>query len=460
MSRYKYPNQDELLIGIVVGGDSEDPAPDKAGGFRVWLPALYNPNKIKYEDLPFARMIAQGTQEGVQQFNPPPERGTVVLVQKGGGPGHPGTGHLLVVGVLPNTIMKSLGVPGAKSLTNFFMDAVNHKTDKKAPPKTLKTSQRNGAEIREVEDGDMWSNGLTKGIPSTATLWPMSGIPLPAVKGVSTAIQYSTGILNSSILSALPGVSMSLGKMFSMLNASGVLGQIKNNFSPELVEAFDSISNLITQVELTSSYGFATAGRVDPTTFLRNATNLLQTAQSVGDLVDSLNRLTNDESLFGTENLEPVKISTTTPYGSGTATVDANGNVQATINIASVVASVNANTANANTANANTANANTVITRPRTKEDDDNDNLIQNIKSFVGMMTSAEQAFSSSGLPLFGDSAKMMFDVYNRLNPGGTNHMKELIETVNTGQIATKNIKPLSDLVFKGGKILSGNGFS
>lgn len=455
MSGYKYPNQDEMLIGVVVGGDSEDPAPDKAGGFRVWIPSLYNPQKIKYEDLPFARMITQGTQEGVQQFNPPPERGTVVLLKKGGGPGHPGTGHLLVMGVMPNTIMKSMGVPGGKSLTNFFMDAVNHKTDKKAPPKTLKTSQRNGAEIREVEDNDMWSQSLTKGIPATATLWPMSGIALPAVKGVSTAIQHSTGILNGNLLSALPGVSMSLGKMFTMLNASGVLGQIKQNFSPELVEAFDSMSNLITQVEVTSSYGFATAGRVDPTTFLRNATNLLQSVQSVGDLVDNLNRLTTDESLFGTENLEPVKIKTVTPYGTASCTVDANGNVQATINIASISAN-----ANANIANANTANANTTVTRQRTQEDDEKDEFINNIKNFVGMMTSAEQAFSSSGLPLFGDSAKMMFDVYNRLNPGATGHMKSLIETVNTGQVAAKNIKPLTDLVFKGGKILSGSGFT
>lgn len=456
MSGYKYPNQDEMLIGVVVGGDSEDPPKDKAGGFRVWIPALYNPQKIKYEDLPFARMITQGTQEGVQQFNPPPERGTVVLLKKGGGPGHPGTGHLLVMGVLPNTILKNMGVPGGKSLTNFFMDAVNHQTDKKAPPAALKTGTRNGAEIREVSDNGMWSQGLTKGIPATATLWPMSGIPLPAVKSVSTAIQHSTGILNGNLLSALPGVSMSLGKMFSMLNASGALGQIKNNLSPELVEAFDSMSNLITQVELTSSYGFATAGRVDPTTFLRNATNLLQTAQSVGDLVDSLNQLVSDDSLHGTENLPPVKIQTTTPYGSASATVDANGNVTASINLAAITA----NTANANTANANTANANTVSTRTKTPEEEEEDKTIQNIMNFVGMMTSAEQAFSSSGLPLFGDSAKMMFDVYNRLNPGGTGHMKELIETVNTGQIATKNIKPLSDLVFKGGKILSGKGFS
>lgn len=446
--RYTYPNENELMIGIVVGGDSEDPAPDQSGGFRVWIPALYNPSKVKYTDLPFARMVAQGTQDGVQQFNPPPERGTPVLVQKGGGPGHPGTGHLLVIGVLPNHILKGLNVPGTKSLTNFFMDAVNHKTDKKAPPRALRTSMRDGAEIREVEENDMWSQSMTKGMPSTATLWPMSGIMLPAVTGVSTAIQHSTGILNSSLLSALPGEAMSLGKMFSSLQSSGLLSQITSNLNPEVLDAFNSMSSLITQVELTSSYGFGVSGRVHPATFLNNAVRILSAAQNITDLVDGMNQLTNDESLYGTENLEPVKIQTTTPFGSASATIDANGNVTASINIAFITANV---------ANANVAN--TITDRVDPEQEEEN-KTIQNIRGFVGMMTSSEQAFSSSGQPLYGDSAKMMFDVYNRLNPGATGHMKQLIETVNTGPTATKNIKPLSDLVFKGGKVLGGNGFS
>ena len=453
MRGFKYPNQDELLIGIVVGGDSEDPAPDQAGGFRVWLPTLYNPKKIKFTDLPFVRMLTQATQDGVQSFNPPPERGTPVLVQKGGGPGHPGTGHMTVLGVLPNHILKGMGVPNALSLTQFFMDAVNHKTDKKAPPKSLKTSTRDGAEIREVEDGDLWSQALTKSMPATATLWPMSGIFLPAVQSVSTAIQHSNGILNGNILSSLPGMSMSLGKMFRMLNDTGLINQITSNLDPEVLDAFNSISGLITQVEVTSSYGFSVGGRVDANTFLNNAITVLSSAKSVSDLVLGMNRLTNDETLFGTENLEPVKIKTTTAYGSTRVSVNANGEVEATINISAITA----NTANSNVAN--TA-ANTNTTRTKTEEEKEDEDYIKNILNFVGMMTSAEQAFTSSGKNLYGDSAKMMFDVYNRLNSGGTQHMKKLMETVNTGEIAQKNMKPLSDIMFKGGNPLSGIGFS
>lgn len=453
MSGFKYPNQDEMLVGIVVGGDSEDPAPDKSGGFRVFLPSLYSKNNIKYTDLPFARMLSQATQEGVHSFNPPPERGTPVLVQKGGGPGHPGTGHLTVLGVLPNHILKGLGVPGGKSLTNMFMDAVNHQTDKKAPPTSLKTEQRDGAEIRSVQDNGMWYQGLTKSMPATATAWPMSGIALPAVTGVATAIQHSAGILNSSILGALPGAAMSLGTMFSMLQSSGALNQITAKLGPEVADALSSMSNLITTVELTSSYGFSVGGRVDPTTFLQNAVNILSAAQNIGDLVDAMNRLTNDESVRGTEKLAPVKIKVNGAFGGSSVTVDANGKVKATINLAALTA----NTSNANTSNSNTSNSNT-----QSSNDDNDPDVAETIKSimgFVGILTSAEQAFSSTGENMFGGSAKMMFDMYNRVNAGATSHLKKLTEEVHTSQTAQKKIKPLSDLVFKGGKILSGRGF-
>lgn len=450
-NKFKYPTQDELYVGIVCGGDSEDPASDKANGFRVWIPALYNPLKIKFTDLPFVRMIAQASQDGVEISHQPPERGTPVLIQKGGGPGHPGTGHLICLGVLPNHILKGMSAKGNKSLTQFFMDAVNHKTDKKAPPKTMKTSTRDGAEIREVEDGDMWSQSLTKGIPASATLWPMSGIMMPQITSVATAIQHSTGILNGSILSALPGASMSLGSMFSMLNSTGLLTQIKNKLSPEMVEALDSISGLITQVEVTSNYGFAVGGRVHPETFLQNAVSLLSTAQSIGDLVDSMNRLTSDDTLFGTENLEPVTIKTDTAFGTSSATVSYDGKIEATINLSALTA--NSNNANAT---ANTANTN----RQRTQEDDEKDEFMSKIMGFLSTMTSAQQAFASSGQNLFGDQAKMMFDMYNRLSSGSTGHMKSLIEEVNTSSTAQNNIKPLVDFAFKGGKFLSGKGFS
>jgi hypothetical protein len=454
MSKFTYPNQNELLIGIVVGGDSEDPAPDQAGGFRVHIPSLYGP-KVKHKDLPFARMLSQGTQEGVQNFNPPPERGSVVLLQKGGGPGHPGTGHLIVVGVLPNTIMKGLGVPGGKSLASLFQDSVDHKTDKKAPPKSLNTTSRNGAEIREVKDGEMWSHSLTKAIPATATMWNMSGIPLPPVKSVATAIQHSTGVLGGNLLSSMPGMSMSLGKMFSMLNSSGLLSQITSKLSPEMSDALQSMSNLITNVEVSSGYGFAVGDRVDPTTFLNNAVKVLSTAQNINDLVNGMNTLSSDESLHGTDKLDSVKVKVATPYGNTTVKVSSDGSVEATINIAMITIRANANTANANTAN-------TVAYKPPKDEDEKEANeYINSIMGFVNMLQSPEQAFASTGKNMFGDSAKMMFDVFNRLNPGGTAHMKQLVETVNTGQTAQKNIKPLLDLaITKGGNILGGRGFS
>lgn len=458
MSKYKAPNQGEYLVGVIVGGDSEDAPKDKAGGARVWIPSLYNGNKIKFTDLPFARMIGAGTQGSVHSSSHPPERGTCVMCVKDGGPGHSGTGYVTILGVLPNTVMKGMGVPGGKSLFNFFEEAVNHKTDKKAPPKSLKNGSRDGAEIREVQDNGMWSHSLVKAIPSTATLWPMAGIHLDQVKGIATATQHSTSILSSSMLSQMPGMTMSLGKMFNMLQSTGALDQILSKLPPEIKDAMVSTSNLITQVETSSSYGFAVTNRVQPDTFLQNATELLSTATSIGDIVDTMNRLTTDESLHGLDKLEKVKIRTSGAYGNTIMELDSTGSLTATINLAEVVASVNTD-ANAVTTIANVAN--TIIKKTGNKQDDDDaEQYVSNIQGAISMLTSAEQAFSSSGKNLFGESAKTMFDMHNRMNPGKLAHMKQLTESVNTGITAKKNIKPLTDLIMKGGNILSGKGFS
>ena len=438
----KHPGQDNFVFGIIVGGDSEDPASDKAGGMRLHIPHQYGPN-IDPKKLPFVRMLAQGTQDGVTSFNPPPERGTPVLAVKHGG-SYPGTGHATVLGVLPNDIQKSVGIPGGKSLFSVFEDAVNHVTNKKAPPTSLKNGQRDGAEIRQVQDGKMWSNALTKNIPSTTTAWPMSGIPLPPVQGVHTATQHFSNILSGSMLSSLPGTAMSLGTMFTTMASNGMLDQVKAVMDPEAIGALESMSNLITSVETAESAGFAVGNRVHEETFLNNALDLLSSARNVGDIIDVLHRLQYDTSLHGLDLLEDVVVVANTPFGNNELIISYTGSVKSNVNVSNLV--FYANGASSNTVDATSTGGGSGSTS-------------KNILNFLNMMTSPEQAFSMSGKNMFGDSAKTKFDMFNRMNGGALGTAKSLIETLNTGNKEKNGHRKIAKLVRDGGKLLSGKGF-
>jgi len=256
----------------------------------------------------------------------------------------------------------------------------------------------------------------------------------------------------------LPGSAMSLGSMFKMLSSSGILNQITSKMPPEVAGALQSISGLITETELSSDYGFMVSGRVEPETFLKNATDILSRSASIGDIVDGLNRLTYDDSLHGLDKLEPVKITTQTAYGNVTISIDYTGSTNETVNVNAIIASANANTANSNTAN---VVANTVSNISDPKEKKDAQDLIKSVLGFISMLSSAETAFTASGRNLFGESAPRMMDIFSRLNQGGTSHMKQLIETVNIGSKEVNNLKPMAEKLIKGGiPTLSDKGFS
>jgi hypothetical protein len=435
------PNFMEMFFGIVVGGDAEDPAEDKAGGVRVHIPEQYGPN-VNFKDLPFIRTMAQGNQNGGVSFNTPPERGTAVVGWKR--KGHSGTGHMILQGVLSNDIMKNMGVPGGKSLNSLFEEAINHRTSKKAPPKKLKNGTRDGAQIREVQDGEMWAHALVKNIPSSATLWPMSGIFLPQVKNIPTAIQHFTSIMDNSMMSQLPGTLMSLGSMFNKLKESGQYDEIKKELPEEMIGALDSMANLIVSVEIAEEAGFTIGGRVHEETFMANAMLLLKQCRTITDMSDMLHRLQFDVTLFGQDKLEEVSITVDTPYGDLEIILTFEGSLTPNINVAAIISS-NSNTANANTANTSTREPEKPIEK--------------NMKSFLGTMKSPSQSFAMSGENMFGDSATQIFDMFNRLTPSTLGTAKKMVETLSTGQKEANHLREIAKIMRDGGLPLSGKGF-
>lgn len=452
----KYPGEGSgFSVGIVVGGDSEDPAKDQAGGVRV-RKATHGEN-VPHTDLPFSRKLGVGSQDAMHSSSPPLERGTAVICIEP--EGRSTTGDVIILGALTNEVAKGGTTPGNSDLAKHFEDAINHVTNKKSAPKSLKKDDRDGAEIRTVEDAKMWSHSMAKGLPSALGLWPMAGIHLDQVKGISTAIQSFASIPMPSMLGQLPGLSMSLGGMLSQLGASGALDRIKAAMPTEALQAFDSMSNLITTVETATGSAYGGSARVNPLVFLQNAEEMLSKCRDISDMVHCFNELQSNTDLHGLDSLPPITIEADTPFGAIDIEIDYNGSAKETIDTKLIIELTN-KVENGNTANgevANAANQLAQITSSQSKPSAQE--AVQSIMKLAGMLQSASQAFSMSGEAFFGKSAGRHLDMMKRLNGAAGKTTKALMEKLHTGEAEVKHLKEVAKFVRDGGKVLSGKGF-
>jgi len=317
-----YPNEGKIVYGIVVGGNDSDPDPTQSGGCRIYLPTEYGKD-VDIKHLPFARNLAQGTQTGITSFNPPPEHGSAVMCMKM--PGHAGTGHLTVLGSVPNDINKDSTIPGnSTGIWPAIEKAIKDVTKIRVPPNVGSGSA--GSKPPQ-EKGQYHKNELVKYLPSTGTLWPMNGLQIPQVNNIATATQAFSSILTGDMLSMLPGMNMTLGSLFTNMPAA-LKDELFKNIPPEIGGAIDSMSNLMQSIEINEGGGFNTAAKVNPDVFFQNAVNVLSDARTIYDMVGAFQRLQYDTSLFGLESLPPVSFTMTGgPFGDIPMQLDALGNL-------------------------------------------------------------------------------------------------------------------------------------
>lgn len=315
-----YPNEGKIVYGIVVGGNDKDPDPTQSGGVRVYLPTEYGKD-VDIKHLPFARSLAEGNQKGITNFNPPAEHGSGVMCMKM--PGQSGTGHLVVLGSVPNDINKDSTIPGnSKNYWPAIEKAIKDVTSIRIPPNVGSGSA--GSKPPQ-EKGKYHANELVKFLPSTGTLWPMNGLQIPQVQNIATATQAFSNILTGDMLSLLPGMNMTLGSLLNNMPAA-LKDELFKNIPPEIGGAINSMSNLMQSIEIKESGGFNTATKVNPDVFFQNAANVLSDARTIYDMVGAFQRLQYDTSLFGLESLPPVNITMTGgPFGDIPMQISATG---------------------------------------------------------------------------------------------------------------------------------------
>ena len=163
---------------------------------------------------------------------------------------------------------------------------------------------------------------------------------------------------------------------------------------------------------------------VEPNTYLYHAETLLLQCETLDDLMNTLNRLQYDVSLYGHESLHSYEIVIDTAWGQATQIIDHTGEV--TVNYS--------NTA-LDSMNAFYSNTSSNTTSPGVGS-----------SPYGGGGGSGGGGGGGGGSSnMFGKSAQQMMEMMKRLSPQGEQSSKQLHEKLNTDQDSNK----LFDIVKK-----------
>lgn len=314
---------DGTLVGIVVGGDINDPAPDQSCNMKVFIPGLHGKD-VKLDHLGFSTMMKSPTKGSQTTFEGVLDPGSLVFVRK-----DTGSPVCHIIGTANDIYDPESRTPGNIDLVHsipFIADIMRKTINVRIPP-NIQEVVENGVKIRKIiEKNKYHSHNLTAGIPSNGAIYPLGGTVLPSVKGVPTAAQATQNILTAAVATALPGVAMSLGGILNMITGT-IARELFSKMPPQAVAAFNSMSMLVQSIESTNIGSFMTGARVDPATLLANTVKLLAQTTNISDVVSVFQRIQYDTSLYGIDKLASTIIKTVTPFGIIQQSIDASGNI-------------------------------------------------------------------------------------------------------------------------------------
>lgn len=407
-------SESNFTIGYCVGGHQGNPAPNQDGGIKVYC-AHHMGNGVSPDHIGFSPVLMQANQGGATEFNGGVDPGQALVCMRTKEPD--GATSLMVVGSLQvnrqdgsspqNTNLNT----ALKALVDAFATTINVAI----APNIIETII-DGARVRQIQEkGQDHKHDLLKGIPSSGAIYPLAGIIQKQITGISTATQSFSNIITGSMMAALPGTNFSLGNLLTSLTSSA-LDEMLSSMPIEIAQGTQSMFNLMQSMQINESGGFNTMGKVDPTTFLTNATNLLKGNQSLGEVVENVKRLQYDTSLFGLDKLGSASFDIPTAFGVIKMSLSPTGQM--------------------------------INETPEPVQ--------KAIEAFSGLMTSGIGFPSGSLTNMFGSSASVMSSLFDRLPPDKQTNAKNMMEgVIASGTKSRNNLNSLSRAVATGVNVLS-----
>jgi hypothetical protein len=429
----------EITTMVIAGGNKNSAtgtSERQDGAAPIFDPMRHSQQDVNLEDLWFSGMSVSPTAFSQNSFMGPPDPGSIVAVLK-----QAGDAGGIVLG-LSNTVRKGSGGAGGggQDIMNgpILQQLQSEKIPVNIPPKIKETEER-GAKVRKIEEkGEEHSLDLLDGLPIHGALFQMTGFMQPETKKVPTAKTKNDKMMTNQMMQQLAGQVMSMAQMFQGLASKGKGGggggappatgggspssntymqDIMGSVNPQMRTAINSMSKLVQGLDTGDGTEYVTGSVVHEETFLENSANLLSQVTTISDLMQVMQRLQWDTSLFGHDKLEPTEYVIDTAHGTAKQTVSFDG----TINV----------TYDANTMN-NMNGWSNVISSPEQSPGAGSSPANQSGGSGGG-----NQA-ASMMQQMFGKSSQIMQEMFKRLSPKQEKEAKTMHKKLNQSDTAQK----------------------
>ena len=303
-------------MGIIVDRDD----PNGLGGHKVFIPQLHG-HDVKPEHLPWVRYTVPPGSGGAGTNYGALDNGQLVAIEKDIGEG--GTGFGTIVGLYQTKQKADPNMPGNVSLIKNFSqiaDALERESNIRIRPE-IEEVVENGARVRRAkEKGKKHKHSLLKETMSHAATFPLNGTILPQLQNVSTGVEPSVSVLTASLQSLLPGSSINLNQLFSLIPKE-LMDELEKTVPLDALIALENTTALMGGVTTSAASGMTAGRKVDPTSFILSAVDLLKSTKTPADINRIFTELNTNTSI-GMLNTEAINVPIETPFGPAMQAID------------------------------------------------------------------------------------------------------------------------------------------
>jgi hypothetical protein len=291
-------------VAVVEGGHKDDPDPQRAGRVRIRDFLRQGPLVLR-DHLPFVQQLSNPHGQGQHEFTRPPRPGQLVKFIK------TVDGYKYVQGIVHGVESASSEVAGGKSFESVIPQlgqASKILTGMNIPAivQQLQESNRTGLQKltkKLTEKSEKDRHELYRGLPTHGAMYSMTGLIQKPLQQVATALTEQSNQLTSELANSLGGSSFSLGNILQELEST-----VLDKLSPDMKLAVGNMQTLMS-IEATIQLpgNFTIGGRVNPTSFLKQAFDKISVVANIGDLDKAFQDLQSlsfaDDALSGIEDI-------------------------------------------------------------------------------------------------------------------------------------------------------------
>lgn len=418
------------------------------GSAPIFDPMRMSQQDVNLEDMWFSGMSVNPSSFGQNSSISPPDPGTIVWVLKQ--MGEPGG---IILGQ-SNTVRgggNGSGGGGSDLMSGPILQQLqSEKIPVNIPPK-ISPQVMDGATIMGIQEkGEQHSLDLLDGLPVHGALFQMAGFAIPELKKIPTAKQTNDKMMDFQMMQQLMQQIMSMSQMFQSLankksgNGKSFMDNINGGLSPQMQTAMASLATLSQGMDSGQGFEFVTGQPYHEETFLNNSANLLSQVTTVDDLMNTMQVLQYDTTLYGQDKLDPITNEIETAHGPATQVINYDGTIDV-IYPANTMNSMN-NWANTYSSSTYSPGAGSAPASSGAGQQGGQGGGQQGMQQAQQMMSMMQQ--------MFGQSSKIMQEMFKRLAPQQEKESKKMHEKLNKGKKAQK-LNDIFKATAEGGEPLS-----